>query len=91
MRGDELQSPCPFHKDGQEKHPSFSIHCDDESNNNGVYHCFTCGASGTIETLVMHCLQCSYDDALNWLLSNFSGGIVQKQLELPKIEIEPKS
>lgn len=38
---------CPLHKGGQEKTPSFSINVDQ-----GLYHCFTCHASGTIPHLL---------------------------------------
>lgn len=35
--------PCPFHKDGQEKKPSFYI-----NTKNGLYFCHSCHASGTL-------------------------------------------
>lgn len=45
-----LLTRCPFHKEGQEKRPSFSI-----NTQKGVYHCFTGGCpagSGTIKKLL---------------------------------------
>ncbi len=38
---------CPFHKGGEETKPSFSINVDQ-----GVFHCFTCKASGAIPRLL---------------------------------------
>lgn len=38
---------CPFHKGGQETRPSFSINV-----TNGVWHCFTCKASGPLGKLL---------------------------------------
>jgi DNA primase len=38
---------CPFHKGGQETKPSFSINVD-----LGIFHCFTCKASGAIPQLL---------------------------------------
>ncbi len=38
---------CPFHKGGQETNPSFSINLD-----LGLFHCFTCKASGNIPQLL---------------------------------------
>lgn len=37
-----IGGPCPFHKGGQEKKPSFYIHLD-----SGLYYCHTCHAKGT--------------------------------------------
>ena len=43
-RGDNIAIPCPFHKDGQEMHPSCYVY---NRNDNpkvtfGTYSCFTC-------------------------------------------------
>jgi hypothetical protein len=43
----QLSLRCPFHKGGQESHPSFSINVD-----KAIYHCFTCHESGTIIKLL---------------------------------------
>lgn len=37
-----IGGPCPFHKDGQEKTPSFYINLQ-----NGLYFCHACGEKGT--------------------------------------------
>ena len=42
-----VQTRCPFHKDGEERKPSFGINLE-----NGIYHCFTCHESGNIKTLL---------------------------------------
>lgn len=50
--GDDIVTQCPFHSSGNEKHPSFGI-CNERSNNNyGLYHCFACGATGSILQLI---------------------------------------
>lgn len=52
--GDDISTQCPFHGMGNEQHPSFGI-CHNRANiHYGKYHCFTCGASGTIISLVNH-------------------------------------
>lgn len=38
-----ITAPCPFHKGGQEKKPSFYM-----NTTNGVYFCHACGAKGTL-------------------------------------------
>lgn len=65
----ELMCTCPFHKNGQERKPSFGINLD-----TGVYHCFTCGESGNFPELVSKCFG-HYDDGafgLKWINNNFS-------------------
>lgn len=50
--GDDISTQCPFHSGGQEKNPSFGI-CNNRLNPNyGTYHCFTCGARGSILSLI---------------------------------------
>ena len=50
--GDDILTQCPFHKMGNEQHPSFGI-CHNKANPNyGKYHCFACDAKGTIISLV---------------------------------------
>jgi DNA primase len=41
--GKERLGKCPFHKEGQEKHPSFSV-----NQEKGLYYCFTCKAGGNV-------------------------------------------
>ncbi len=43
-KGDSYELPCPFHKDSR---PSFRI-----LKKSGVYHCFSCNASGSLLKLI---------------------------------------
>ena len=43
----QIITTCPFHKDGQERKPSFSVNVE-----KGLYHCFTCHDRGTIRWLL---------------------------------------
>ena len=57
---DEVFFTCPFHKDGQEKHPSCSVNIDTKS---GVCHkvyCFTCQKSTDLAGLISYVFD--YDD-----------------------------
>lgn len=45
--GDNVQCPCPFHKNGQERKASFGV-----NGNLNKCHCFTCGWSGGIEDMI---------------------------------------
>lgn len=53
-KGDNIVVTCPFHKDGQEAHPSCFVftRSDNDKLPPGHYHCFTCGASGPLVELV---------------------------------------
>lgn len=45
--GDNIQTNCPFHKNGQERKPSFGV-----NGNLNKCHCFACGWSGGIEDMI---------------------------------------
>jgi DNA primase len=45
--GSNILTRCPFHKDGEEKRPSFSVNID-----LGVFHCFTCHEAGNLKQLL---------------------------------------
>jgi DNA primase len=42
IKSDYISAVCPFHKGGQERHPSFWVH-----RGTGAWGCFTCTASGS--------------------------------------------
>lgn len=67
--GQNIQTNCPFHKQGQERKPSFGINCED-----GRCHCFTCGWSGTLDEMISE-LCGVLDDGkygMNWLIKRFN-------------------
>jgi DNA primase len=67
--GSNIQTNCPFHKQGQERKPSFGVN--DEKDK---CHCFACGWSGSIEDMVSELF--GYNDAgkfgKNWLVKRFN-------------------
>lgn len=67
VRGNEVNFSCPqdFHARG-DRHPSASVNTD-----NYTYHCFSCGASGTIYTLIGTVLGVSPAIAIRWLRERF--------------------
>ena len=67
--GENIQTNCPFHKNGQERKPSFGV--------NGEInkcHCFACGWSGTIEEMISELY--GYQDegkfGKRWLIKKFN-------------------
>ena len=65
---------CPFHKDGQETHPSCSVYTRSDSSkvDYGTYHCFACGAAGSLMDLVCTSTGWSVENSEQWLIDNFS-------------------
>lgn len=67
--GSNIQTNCPFHKQGQERKPSFGVNGEKDK-----CHCFACGWSGSIEEMVSELF--GYNDAgkfgKNWLVKRFN-------------------
>lgn len=67
--GENIQTSCPFHKNGQERKPSFGVNGEIDK-----CHCFTCGWSGTIEEMISELY--GYQDegkfGKRWLVKRFN-------------------
>ena len=57
-----IRVTCPVHSDGKENNSSCYIDIDD-----GVWHCFTCGASGKFEKFVGECFNSTSTFGKKWL------------------------
>ena len=77
--GSNLQTNCPFHKDGQEKKPSFGINTD-----TGECHCFGCGWQGNLPEMISNCF--GKDDfglfGSKWLVKNFISAAIESRQAL---------
>lgn len=59
---EDIMVSCPFHKQGQERKPSFGIkRFDDNKSVAGVCHCFTCGERTTLIGVLQKILGALYD------------------------------
>lgn len=69
LNGENLQSNCPFHKNGQERKPSFGVNGEIDR-----CHCFSCGWAGTIEEMISELY--GYQDegkfGKRWLIKRFN-------------------
>lgn len=67
--GDNVQTNCPFHKNGQERKPSFGVNGEIDK-----CHCFSCGWVGTIEEMISELY--GYPDegkfGKRWLIKRFN-------------------
>ena len=67
--GENVQTSCPFHKNGQERKPSFGVNGEIDK-----CHCFSCSWSGTIEEMISELY--GYQDegkfGKRWLIKRFN-------------------
>jgi DNA primase len=82
LNGQNIQTTCPFHKDGQERKPSFGV--------NGELnkcHCFACGWSGGIEDMISQLY--GYQDrgkyGKNWLIKHFNSVEIETRPNLMEV------
>ena len=81
---------CPFHSNHNENHPSCGVVNDENASNYGVFHCFTCGNSGTILDLIAGCFNSDISFAIYWLQTHFNVILVKEEELLPEIELDKK-
>ena len=92
-KGDNIFIQCPFHSDGKEKHPSCTVFArdDDKYTDKGITHCFACGISVPLFTLVGYCFDQDDEFGKEWLVQRYSNIFIEKQTYLPEIQIgKPK-
>lgn len=82
LNGQNIQTTCPFHKNGQERKPSFGV--------NGELnkcHCFACGWSGGIEDMISQLY--GYQDngkyGKNWLIKHFNSVEIETRPNLMEV------
>ena len=66
-----LSVQCPYHKMGQEKHPSAQFRETD-----GLFYCFGCKETHGLADVITHCLQVN---GRSWLLENFDGSSIEER------------
>jgi DNA primase len=70
-RGKNYLGLCPFHS---EKEPSFTV-----SNEKQIFHCFGCGASGSVFDFVMQTRNLSFAEAVRELANRFGIPLAEEQ------------
>ena len=74
-KSDDIVVSCPFHNDGQEEHGSCFIRKKD-----GIFHCLGCGEKGSFLKFVAKCFETSESYAKSWLIKNFDGELIAKNI-----------
>ena len=85
--GENLLVTCPYHKKGQERHPSCTIlkTRDNPKVPFGTCSCFSCKHSASLPQLVADFFGADIGTGEDWLLNNF-GGDYAAGVYLPRIE-----
>ena len=80
-KGDNLLVTCPHHDGGHEHTPACNIYI---GNNTrlpyGYFNCFVCGEKGSFLKFVAECFDSPESYAKAWLLKNFGGELIAKEM-----------
>lgn len=91
---DSFMVCCPFHANGKEAHPSCGVVCTDTLKDIpfGTFNCLACSEKGPLWKFVAKVLNCSYEEAQQWLIDNFTDTVLEEDfLDLPEITLsKPK-
>ena len=80
-KGDNILVTCPHHDGGHEKTPACNIYIGNDTKlPYGYFNCFVCGEKGSFLKFVAKCFDAPESYAKAWLLKNFGGELVAKNL-----------
>lgn len=87
-KGDNYLVTCPFHKNGQENHPSCQLYCGETKDLPfGSYHCFTCNESGSLCSFIGRCFDQNEQFGQEWLLEHFGDTYLDSVPEMLPISL----
>ena len=79
VKQNQVVCTCPFHKNGHERKPACFVYTDiDKEFEYGTFHCFACGASGSLAKLVAKCYGKSDEFGRQWLVQNYGDTYVDE-------------
>ena len=89
---DNLLVTCPHHKDGMEHKPSCTIYSETNSTSVifGTAHCFACGYTAPLYSVVAECFGKTDDFGKKWLTDNFGEGEVEYDLKPIELDTQDK-
>jgi len=80
-KGDNLLVTCPHHDGGHEQTPACNVYIGNDTKlPYGYFNCFVCGEKGNFLKFVAECFDAPESYAKAWLLKNFGGELVAKDL-----------
>ena len=85
-----ITTQCPFHKDGRERNPSFSIYSDKKNPNveYGWCKCFTCGYNAPLYAMVGRCFGKDDEFGKEWLAERFGNTYAVTPQLFPDIRLD---
>ena len=92
-KGDNVLITCPYHKNGQENHPSCQVYSriDNKKVEFGTVHCFSCGKTTSLIELVAECFGETEDFAKEWLVQRFGNTFIHYEDYLEPIVLGNKN
>lgn len=89
IKSNNIRITCPFHSGGHERTPSCEILLEDKgSTPAGTVHCFGCGYRASLVKFIANCLNISYKQATEWILSVSNYDIIQSTRDISEIELK---
>ena len=80
-KGDDILVTCPHHDGGHEKTAACNIYIGNDTKlPYGYFNCFVCGEKGSFLKFVAECFDAPESYAKAWLLKNFDGELIAKNL-----------
>lgn len=80
-KGDDILVTCPHHDGGHEKTAACNIYIGNDTKlPYGYFNCFVCGEKGSFLKFVAECFDATESYAKAWLLENFGGELIAKNL-----------
>ena len=80
-KGDDILVTCPHHDGGHEKTPACNIYIGNDTKlPYGYFNCFVCGEKGSFLKFVAECFDAPESYAKAWLLKNFGGELIARNL-----------
>ena len=80
-KGDDILVTCPHHDGGHEKTAACNIYIGNDTKlPYGYFNCFVCGEKGSFLKFVAECFDAPESYAKAWLLENFGGELIAKNL-----------
>jgi len=80
-KGDNILVTCPHHDGGHEHTPACNIYIGNDTKlPYGYFNCFVCGEKGSFLKFVAECFDAPESYAKSWLLKNFGGELIAKNL-----------
>lgn len=89
IKSNNIRITCPFHSGGHERTPSCEILLEDKgSTPAGTVHCFGCGYRASLVKFIANCLNISYKQATEWILSVSNYDVIQSTRDISEIELK---